>query len=482
MSVVAAHQASGCASPSTPPIDSVLRDMECKASSQLSKSQPTPPQQGNSDNGLHRHPSQSPEPYCDLTPQTNQLLANPNKRLKAGSVVDLPEFAHARPDVCLMLLYHSLPQAEDKNQYTILDTWTMPQALRDNIAMLILAVLASLVIKTYRNSLIPTIMDLLRHHGRLPEGPARVSMKQIQMYISRTATNRRALIKTKARRFQIATTLTRRVEGEFWPQVSDKQQEMTSAATDKADLNNVLKSYLDNDKELYTRGEPNDSSLASFDELSDLQQLVDMNGALIGVSIVHQDSGADNDGDDVFSPELQGTQPGLAVRRHVNNEQNVAAEQSDEFMDCMESTRWKMRSLTRTYGDATLAPGRPTGGGFDVFMAAHKQSATPFPPATPAAVYVTESLQFTGYPGIDAKGTSQGKGGFGAIIKSRISRWDMPLVVVENRLVDRRHRKVCGVEGGASGPGGDRINTRFRSAQKNMHTPAYAIQGMKLPV
>ncbi|EJD36694.1 hypothetical protein AURDEDRAFT_174217 [Auricularia subglabra TFB-10046 SS5] len=327
-----ASSAGGSSTPGSPavPIDPVLRG----PAGQPSALQPTTVE-NNTDNHRRRRRSPSPEPYRDLTPQANQLLSNPNKRLKAGSASDLLEFARARPDVRLMLLYHSLLQAEDKKQDTIVDTWTMPEDLKDNIAMLIFAVLASPVITTYRNSLIPTIMGLLRHHGRLPEGLAMASMKKIRTYISRTATNQRSSIKKKAClrssikgkwhitklaqlllakapdlqvtsalltrlafiRFQLVNAPTDKVKGDkFWPHVSDKLQEMTSAATDEADLSSVLKSYLDNDEELYTKGAPKKPTLASFDELSDLQQRVDMSAALIEVNTVQEDSDADGDG------------------------------------------------------------------------------------------------------------------------------------------------------------------------------------------
>ncbi|EJD32610.1 hypothetical protein AURDEDRAFT_178293, partial [Auricularia subglabra TFB-10046 SS5] len=136
----------------TPPIDPFLLGPA---------GQPGPAQQpGPSNNTIsrRRHRNPSPEPFRDLTQQANQLLTNPNKRLKAGSASDLLEFARARPDVRQLMLYHALLHGQDMQQDSVVNNWTVPQDLKDNIGMFTYAVLMSARLTTYRNKLTPTIL------------------------------------------------------------------------------------------------------------------------------------------------------------------------------------------------------------------------------------------------------------------------------------------------------------------------------------
>lgn len=304
----------------TPPIDPVLLGP---------LGQPGPPRNA----GSRRRPrSPSPEPYRDLTPQANQILSNPNKRLKAGSASDFLEFARARPDVRQLMLFHALLQGQDQQQDSTTVNWTMPPELKDNIGMFTYAVLMSARLTTYRNKLTPTILDLLKRHGLLPKGLAMGNLNKIRRAISASATNFRSSIKKKIIqsingqwhvtklatqllakapdlkitsalltrlafiRFQYANATTDQVKGDgFWPHVSDKLDETNASASNAIELSHVLKVYLSNDEALYTTGPKKKPAIAAITELGDLQTLVDERAALIEIGATDRDS---EDGED----------------------------------------------------------------------------------------------------------------------------------------------------------------------------------------
>ncbi|EJD46446.1 hypothetical protein AURDEDRAFT_164679 [Auricularia subglabra TFB-10046 SS5] len=222
------------------------------------------------------------------------------------------------------MLYHALLHGQDMQQDSVVNNWTVPQDLKDNIGMFTYAVLMSARLTTYRNKLTPTILELLKRHALLPEGLAMGSMLKIRRAISTSGTNNRSSMKKKARpiiilsikgkwhitklatqllakapdlkmtsalltrlafiRFQYANASTKQIKGNgFWPHVSDKLEETTTSAPNAIALSQLLKEYLDDDEALYTNGPKKKPTIAALNELGDMQNLVDEHAALIEV-------------------------------------------------------------------------------------------------------------------------------------------------------------------------------------------------------
>ncbi|EJD46015.1 hypothetical protein AURDEDRAFT_124426 [Auricularia subglabra TFB-10046 SS5] len=178
-------------------------------------------------------------------------------------------------------------------QDSVVNNWTMPQDLKDNIGMFTYAVLMSARLTTYRNKLTPTILIILSIKGKwhITKLATQLLAKAPDLKMTSALLTRLAFI-----RFQYANASTKQIKGDgFWPHVSDKLEETTTSAPNAIALSQLLKEYLDDDEALYTNGPKKKPTIAALNELGDMQNLVDEHAALIEVGTAEFDEEIDDE-------------------------------------------------------------------------------------------------------------------------------------------------------------------------------------------